>query len=346
MFQSAISSISPATLVAAAFSLPLFSFFLALLIFFGLRFARRLRGRGGRPKPRAGTHSAAARYVPERRALGIGAIAVIIVFATENVVRGYMLNLVDVVSWWQYATPVFAAFLCIAVVLGLIVFRGTIHPEQPVVSTVRRTWMSFGPRAGIIGGCAALVALLATTVAAGMASSPDDRGRYIYLEIPVPNTAVDPLRPWFYGWAYGIPIIICLAALIATAWAMLRNNAIRPFLRPEAVAAERGARVEIASSAVCIATAGMLLALGGAFRFISRSGTISSLTITGDGRSDSYQTIWRYADLAVAAGWLAPALEIVAFLLLLFVASRLFHVQARAQQDDRTARSSTPEPVR
>mgnify|MGYP001275064827 CR=1 FL=1 len=55
--------------------------------------------------------SVASRYEPEHRVLGVAAVAVIVLFATENVVRGYLLNLADVVSWWRFATPVFCAFL-------------------------------------------------------------------------------------------------------------------------------------------------------------------------------------------------------------------------------------------
>jgi hypothetical protein len=350
MSQSTTISIGLTELVAAAFTLPLFSLVVASVIVAGALLAGRMRGEHGRAGRDAETvaHSVTSRYLPERRALGVGAIAVIVVFAIENVVRGYMLNLTDVVEWWQYATPVFAAFLCLTVVLGLIAFRGTTPPERPVVPTARRTWMSFGPRVGIVGIGVALIALLATTIAAGMASSADERGRFIYLEIPVANEPmIDPLRPWFYGWAYGVPVVVCLAALTAVIWATLRSNAVRPFLRPETVGAERGARVEVAAGTVRIATAGMLLALGGAWRFIARSGSIAQLIETdAEGRSGSYETIWRYAEFAVAAGWLAPALEITAFVLLLLVASRLRRVRLLAQSAEHTERQPDPQIVR
>ncbi|MGO4102538.1 hypothetical protein AB4Y63_01160 [Leifsonia sp. YAF41] len=282
----------------------------------------------------------------EHRALSVGAIGVILVFAIENIVRGYLLNLVNVVEWWQYATPVFAASLSLAITLGLIVFRGTTYSELPVVPTAPRTWTSFSPRAGLIGAGAALVTLLTTTITAGMASSADDAGRYIYLEIPVPNVPIEALRPWFYGWSFGVPVIICLAALIAVTWATLRSNAARPYFRPDTVGAERKARVGIATDVVRIATAGMLLALGGAFRFIDRSGTISRMIVERDGQSNSYDTTWRYAEFATAAGWLAPALEITAFALLLFVACRSFRVKTVGLPQDRVERSPESESVR
>jgi hypothetical protein len=122
----------------------------------------------------------------------------------------------------------------------------------------------------------------------------------------------------------------------------LRSNAVRPFLRPETVGAEQGARVEIASGVVRIASAGTLLALAGAWRFIARAGSISQLTtVDAEGRSGSYETTWRYAEFAVAAGWLAPALEITAFVLLLLVASRLRRVRALGQSTVRTADPET-----
>lgn len=350
MTPSTIASISLIDLVTGAFRLPVFSLVVASLIAAGVALvAARQHGERRRAASHneAAAQSVAARYLPERRALGIGAIAVIVVFVGENLVRGYLLNLSDIVEWWQYATPVFAAFLSLTVVLGLIAFRGT-TPEQPVVPTARRTWTSFGPSIGITGAVAALVALLGTTIAAGLASSADERGRYIYLEIPIANEPmVDPLRPWFYGWSFGLPVIVCVAALVAVIWVTLRSNAVRPFLRLETIGAERAARAEIAAGAVRIATAGMLLALAGAWRFIARSGSGLLLIETdAEGRRSSYETIWRYAEFAIAAGWLAPALEITAFVLLLLVASRLRRARAPQQSTERAEYTQDAETVR
>ena len=348
MSPNILTWIGPLDLAAAAFTLPLFSLVLAVLIVVGTflvpRLRRRLGGRAatdGTPPP-----TVAARYRPEHRAFGIGAIAVIVVYAVENIVRGYLLNLVDIVEWWQYATPVFAAVLCLAVGLALIVVRGTPDPEQPVLPSIRRTWLSFGPRAGLIGGALALGALLATTIAAGLASSADERGRFIYLEIPVPNTRLEPLRPWFYGWDFGVPVLICLAALILVTWATLRRNALRPYLRPDTVTAERSARAQVASGVVALATAATLLALGGAFRFIGRYGSMSQLTVGNDGAGTTYDMTWRYAEFAAMAGWLAPALEITGFALLLFAAIRQLRRPAPERQHPRPQPSPQPESVR
>lgn len=344
-----ITSMSLSDLVAVLFSQPLFSLIVAALIVAGALLLARRRVERSRAAPQADavTQSVAARYLPERRALGIGAISVIVAFAIGNVALGYLFNFVNVVEWWRYATPVFAAALCLIVVLCLILFRGTTPPEQPVVSTARRTWTSFGSRMGLFGAGAAFVALLATTIAAGLASSADGGGRYIYLELRVPNEVIDPIRPWFYGWDFGVPVLVCLAVLAVATWATLRSNAVRPFLRPETVGGEQAARTEVASAVVRIATAGMLLALAGAWRFIARAGSISQLGI--EGHKDLYEVTWRYAEFAAVAGWFAPAVEITAFALLLLVASRLRRgriLAIWAARTEGTERTTHPETVR
>lgn len=326
MQQSGILGLEPMELVAAAFSTPLFSLVIALLVAAGillLASRRALEDRAPAQLSGAAGRAVRARYLPELRGLGIAAIAVIALFAIENVVRGYLLDLPGLFSWWRYAVPLFCALVGMSVVLGLVVLRGTRPSETPVVPATRRTWVSFSPRPDVVGAGVVLLALSATTAAAGLSSSADSRGRYVWLEIPVPNeAAIDPIRLSFYGWAYGVPVLICLAALSIATWAVLHRNAARPYIRPETVVVERDARRDIAIGAVRIATASMLLALAGAWRLIADAGSVSHLVIDGQNGGDPYDAAWRYAELAVAAGWFAPVLEITAFVLLLIVALR------------------------
>ncbi|QEO15057.1 hypothetical protein FLP10_12000 [Agromyces intestinalis] len=343
-----IASLSPFDFLTFAFSLPLFSLVVAAVVTGIVLIVARAREdrRQRTPMTSLAVESVAVGYRREHLAVGIGAILVIVGFAIENVVRGYMLNLVDIVEWWQYATPVFVATLSLTVALVLIVFRGSAPPEQPVLSVARRTWTTFIPRAGLLGASVTLAVLLTTTIAAGMASSADDRGRYIYVEIAVPNEeAIGPLRPWFYGWSFGVPVLVCAAALVVVAWATLRANAIRSFRRPETVSAEQAARVQIASGVVRIATGGMLLALAGAWRFIGRSGSFSQLTV-GDAQGETYEASWRYSEFAAAGGLLAPALEITAFILLLLVASRIGRSTSRHRTAAPVEHLPNPEAVR
>lgn len=316
--------LDPGQLLGALLSMPWVSLILAAIIAVGISVSPRWRARSESRVRLAATASDGvfARYSAEHRTLGFAAIAVIVIFIAENLITGYALDLYDVVSWWRYATPVFTACVGVAVVLVAIATRGSTPPERPVVST-RRTWLSFSSRIGSVSAVVALLALTATTLLAGLASSNINDGPFVFLEIKVPNETIDPIRPWFYGWAYGVPVLICTAALIAATIAALHANAARPFLRPETIVAEQRERRHIATGITRIATSGALLALAGAWRFIAEAGAISGLAIQGDGRSDSYEVVWRYGEVAAIGGWLAPALEITSFVLLLLVTAQL-----------------------
>ncbi|WP_334151419.1 hypothetical protein [Microbacterium sp.] len=328
MSRSGLTSLSLSELMGAAFWTPLFSLFLALAIGGIVLLVRARPGRAERPVASASAGASAslrARYRPEQRALGIVALGVAVCFIAEHIIRGYVVDVAAVVSWWRFAVVLFCAVIGLGVVLGMILRRGTTASELPVVLAERRTWTTFGPRLGLLLAGAVMLVLLATTVSAGLASSPDREGQYAGLDIPIPNKPeVDPIRMPFFGWAYGVPVLIGLAALVLTTWAVLHGNAARPYIRPETVAAERILRREIAADAVGITIAGMLLALAGAWRFVAGAGSVSSLEIMGENDGSPYDATWRYAEIALAAGWTAPMLEIGAFVLLMLVASRLW----------------------
>ena len=345
MLPHIASLLDPIQLLGGLLSLPLVSLILAAIIAVGIavspRAAARRRGRV-RLTPSAST-AVSARYTPEHRALGIAAIVVIVIFIAENLITGYVLgmfgvSLNGVVGWWRYATPVFTASLGVAVLLAMIVTHGSTPPERPVVAA-RRTWLTFSSRVGSVGTALALLALTTTTLLAGLASSNLNGGPYVYLEIDVPNETIDPIRPWFYGWAYGIPVLICTAALIAVVVAALQANSARAFLRPETVVAEQRERRDIASGISRLAASAALLALAGALRFIAEAGSVAGLTIQGDSGSDSYDVFWRYGELAAIGGWVAPALEITAFVLLFLVTAQLAHGTGPAAPAEQAAES-------
>ncbi|MDR6200784.1 hypothetical protein QE374_002693 [Microbacterium sp. SORGH_AS428] len=318
MPSTSANMFDPTQLIGAALSQPAVSFVLALVLAggIGLLAGERVGGTGRLPvvEPR----SVRARYVPEQRAVGVVAVMLIVVFFADYVLRGYILTGVDRLHWWRFATPIACAAIGVGVLLALIVIRGTTPAEAAVVSVERRSWGSFSSRFALIGlGVIALI-LTATTVSAGIASSPNGRGQYTWLVIPVPNEgAIDPIRLPFYGWTYGVPVLVSLGALLAVAWFALDRNAARPYLRTETLVAERSARRETARNVTRVTAAAMLLTLAGAWRFVARAGSGSQLTVMGQNGDNPYEVTWRYAELAVVAGWGAPLLEIVGFTLLL-----------------------------
>lgn len=314
---TALLSADPAQLWGALLSQPLFSLAVATAVAVVWRLLGR--GRSGESGVAATPHgldeAIRTRYRPERIALRVAAVAVIVVLGVENVTATVVPPDGDTVSWWRYAAPVLAGAITLLSLLLLITLRGSATPRRPVPLAGRRTWTSFGSRGDLYGAALAGLALTLTTIAAGLASSPDPRGRYVWLELPIPNASVDPLRPWFFGWAYGVPVLLSAAALFAITVTALRCNAMRPFVAPETLRLERLRRSTVASGILRISTASMLLSLAAAWRFIAESGTTTALSIEGVG---TYEVAWRYAELAAVAGWAAPLVEVAAFLLLFF----------------------------
>lgn len=284
-----------------------------------------------------------ARYSPERRLLAVGALVVLGTGVTVEVLARHLLPLNGEVSWWRYAAPVFATAAVIAALALVIRVRGARHATQPVATGTRRTWLSFSPRGGIVAAGLALLGLILTTIAAGCASSNIDGGPFVFLEIPAPNTDVDPVRLWFYGWAYGVAVLLCCALVAASVVWALSTNATRAFLRPQTVPAEHHERRRIAAGVAQVATGGILLTMAAAWRFIGSAGRIGPLTIEGEG---TFEIVWRYADVARAAGAAAPVLEVAAVALLVLSALALLPGGSRRSVDSATAETREPEGAR
>lgn len=319
MFGRNLGGVDSLDLITAALGIPILSLALAAVALAAVALVRRRRPGPVRQAADSPDRDVTARYDVEQRALGWGAVGVIVVFVAESILRGYVWDLVDVASWWRHAVPLFSASLALLMALALIVGRGTSAPQVPLLPATRRTSAAFGPRRLLPLGAVTLGILVATTVAAGIVSSPDDRGRFIYLEIPLPNTTVDPIRPWFYGWTYGVPVLVSAVLLAAVVALALRTNATRPFLRPDTAEAERIARRRVATGIVRIATAALFLALAGAWRFIG-SAVIETMTLADDVSETTYEAALPFAALARWGQGLAPLIEIAAFLLLLLAA--------------------------
>ncbi|MCI1018790.1 hypothetical protein HWD99_09155 [Microbacterium sp. C5A9] len=312
----ALLSAQPAEILLALLSQPLFSLAVAALVAIVWRLASRRSAAGGSDLPTTALdETVRARYRPEMIAVRVGAIAVVVSLVLENLTATLTPPDSDAVSWWRYATPLLAGAVSLLALVCLVALRGSSAPRRPVPLAGRRTWATFGTRADLTGAGLAALALTLTAIAAGLASSPDPRGRYVWLEVPIQNASVDPLRPWFFGWAYGVPVLISLAALLVVGVATLHCSAARPFIAPETLRVERNQRSTVASGILRIATGATMLSLAAAWRFIAESGTTTALSIEGDG---TYEVAWRYAEFATAAGWGAPAIEVCAFLLLFF----------------------------
>lgn len=330
MLDSILSS-GPMAIVGVLFASPLISLALAVVAMLAMLTFRRSH----RSEPVASTE-----YRPEERMLGITALGIIVAFAVEHVLRGYVVVDPTAVSWWRVAVAPALAAAGIALVLAVIATRRHPASTSPVPPLARRTWLTFAPAPTTICTAIAAAMLAVTTIAAGLMSSANRAGQYVYLDIPIPNAAdIEPIRVLFYGWTYGFPALVALAVLVAVTILLLRRSAAQPYARPDTVESEKQARRATAAATLRIALAGVLLALAGAWRMIATAGTVSALQIVGDPAAP-YDTTWRYAEFATAMGWCAPILEVVAFVLLMLVALRTF--RRRAITADAAAHATQP----
>lgn len=320
------SAWSPGDIAGAMMSIPITSFVIALFLALVLEAwaSRSAVGAGGNDATTSATSSLRGRYRPARLILIGAALAVIALSLGSFIVQEYIVKVPDDLVWMRFAAPTVGAAAGLGVVLVQIVRWGTTAPESPTMLAPRRIWATFSARRDLVVATAVIVLLVATSIAAGVASSVSSSGLSDTLEIPVTNLdAVDPLRVRFFGWTYGVPVLVSAAVLIAVVVAVLHCNAVRPFIRPETVGAERSARRHIATAAVHIAIGSLLMSLAAAWRLIAAAGGVSGLEIQGENDGSPYEVVWRFAELAAVAGWCAPILEVAAFTLLLLVAIRI-----------------------
>lgn len=299
-------------------STPLFSLALAVIIApVAIAFSRsRVRRKATVEAPPAAVF---AQYATEGRMIAAGAVLVIVVLAASTIAIDYVI--VDQsIRWWRFTLGLAAVTLVLAIVVALIVTRGTRRPEVPAVSPVRRHWASFSSRTAMAVTVVVAVLLVATTLFGGFTSEADSDGNWRWLALPIVNEAsIDPLRLNYYGWTFGVPVLVAMVAALGVAWVALDRSAARPFLRPDTVEAERQLRRHTASGIYTLVVSAMMLALAGAWRMIADAGTVRELTIGGD-PSGPYEVVWRHADLAAVLAVEAPVLEVAAFLFLIDIA--------------------------
>lgn len=279
----------------------------------------RTRRRGETDRP-AASHAVRA-----------GALSVVLVWGLDHLVRRLLVDNPSI-AWWAFAVPIAVGALALCV-------RpeprrpGTRRTGAPTAVGVRRSWSSFtDPRllrvAVALGGV-----LTITTVCAGLASSPDEAGRWALLVFGDGGTTS------FYGWAYGLPVLLATALLAGVVGARLRRIAAPPF--PDAGVADERLRRRAASDAVVsVALGSVALAAGEVFHFLGRVGLGSvGAGIPGVGDFTWGTPYAAFAGAFEGAGWL---LSVAAVVLLLGLAAGTLPTQLFGPRMPMRPRPETP----
>ena len=175
--------------------------------------------------------------------------------------------------WELHGAVRFVLPLVLGIVMVLLLAVPARRTSVRSASLTRRTWRSFVSPARLAVGGGVLGAVLAITVAAGLASHADEDGHHTRYLVELGTASMET---GFYGWHHSIAPLLCLAALTASAAGAWSAIARPP--HPENHAQDVAARRLRSTNVARAATGAMLLHLSTVL--VSLHGTaISSLTV-------------------------------------------------------------------
>jgi hypothetical protein len=204
----------------------------------------------------------------------VGRLASLIAFAGVVVfwlTRSWFAGPMD--ATWRYAIPLAAATLAVAVYAGLGTRTTSAKTSREVDLAPRSVW-SFGSSWWFAGLFTLAGLLLSTVILAGLASSTDDEGRHTLIVLDIGNAQAATV---FFGWAFGVPVLIGLAALLALVF-----GALWVVARPAVPADPRVRDLEVAvrrnqaRTVLAIASGATAFTLGAALLFIGRSSALAA----------------------------------------------------------------------
>lgn len=234
------------------------------------------------------------------------------------------------IAWWSFALPLVLAALGIGVASVATrrsgSARGARRSGEPTLVGVRRAWRSFSSTGAMVVTGALVILLGLTTVISGSVSSVDEYGRSVLIDFGDAGVAT------FFGWAYGIPVLVALVMLGAATVVGLARIAAPPFAGSASLSTERRGRQIASHTVLSLASAAVALSWGAALQVIGRAGSGSAgVGIEGVGDfvwSPGYSS---FAGVFTAAGWLV---EVVALLALIAVAAGVVPFGTPARRAD------------
>jgi cytochrome bd-type quinol oxidase subunit 2 len=183
---------------------------------------------------------------------------------------------------WRFALPLAAAAIAIAI---FAVTGANAHPGGGVreVDLSPRSVWTFGSSWWFVGLFMLAGVLVATVVFAGLASSPDDDGQFTRIVLDMGNAQASTV---FFGWAFGIPVLVGLVLLLlivfVALWRIARAAVPADPIRREH---ETAARRNQARTVLSISSGATAFTLGAALGFLGRSSSLAaSITVPQGGQ--------------------------------------------------------------
>ncbi len=177
-------------------------------------------------------------------------------------------SMVGQFRWWPEVLPIAAGTVAV-----LIAGRGVTAPvaaDRPVLDLRRRGPLTFTRGVESLTTAITTVVLALTVLGAGLLSSQDDEGRYAFITMPVGDATASTE---FFGWYYGLPVVVATAVLVVVTLVGLHRIARAP--RADIDRAGDDLRRRDRSSAVLrSATAALLLTLGSAWQLVAHASSL------------------------------------------------------------------------
>lgn len=227
---------------------------------------------------------------------------VILMWFINTVVTAVWVRFPDI-SWWTFAAPL--AVAASGILAGrLITPRRPQRAGTPAFVAIPRTWRSFVDRRIRAVAIVAASLVIVTTLICGAVSSPDEYGRFVLLEFGDAGSAT------FYGWAFGVPVLIGVALLLGVARLSLTHIASPPFINPATVPDETRSRRAASNAVAYLATAVLVLTLGAVLGMVGGAGSGSAgVGIPGVG---TFTWSPGYSSFASFFTWVGWALRVAA----------------------------------
>ncbi|AWB86072.1 hypothetical protein [Mycetocola zhujimingii] len=212
----------------------------------------------------------------------IGRPAALIVFAgivVFSLTRSWFFTELPLATW-RNSIPLAAASLAVILYATIGVRPRPVVPSREIDLAPRTMW-SFGSRWWFAGWVTFVGLLSATVVLAGLASSTDGEGGHTMIVLDVGSSQAGTT---FFGWAFGVPVLLFLAVLSVVDCFALSRIA-RPAVPADPV--ERSLEVAIRRNQVrtvlALSVGAIAFTFGAALIFISRAATLSASVLGSDG---------------------------------------------------------------
>ncbi len=240
-----------------------------------------------------------------------GALAVLVAWVGTCAAQFFSTSLLP---WTRLALPLVLAAAAIGA--SMIRRRPSVGAPHTDVPLRRRSWSSFVSTGWIRVGATLAAALTVITVVCGLVASDDGTGgAAVWLIFG------DGAMSFFYGWPFGLPVLIAAALLICVCVLAWGRIAAPPFAAGQ-VAEESRARATDSNRLAALATASFGLTMGAVVELIGYSGTgAAGVGIPGVGEFVFTTDYAAFAPSFVIVGWAAQVLSLA--LLMAVAADRL-----------------------